>query len=84
MVQKTCDEERYAEMKQDLFDEKLVDEVASLDHSKLGSVGDFAVINMQDKHLDAVEANPDEYANDRRKVSVCYPLQPSYFFLKLR
>ena len=69
VVQRTCDEERYDEMKQELADAKMLDEVADLDHSKLGSPGEFVAINMQDAHLDDVEANPEKYKDDKRKVS---------------
>ena len=69
VVQRTCDEERYDEMRRDMLDAELVDEIEDMDHSKLGIPGEFVAIDMQEAHLDDVEANPDKYANDKRKVS---------------
>ena len=66
--QVTCDEDRYEEMKAELEDAVVVDELASLDRSKVGSVGEFAVINMQDARLDDEELYPEKYANDKKKV----------------
>ena len=52
-----------------MLDAELVDEIEDMDHSKLGRSGEFVAIDMQEVHLDDVEANPDKYANDKRKVS---------------